>query len=638
MKLVAIWVEDYMRIKNQGFNLGSACTYDFQFDLKTRDLIVSGIETPNFFELFPQAGICNITGVIGTNGSGKTSLLKLLNVIEAGRSLSHPVVLIFEDRHNKKIKIVSYEKIRQENRVNLHIGTIVHKNFKQDAITKSESSNPFGSVNILYYSNLYSDQNDKYLYKSNKPSKLNRSVDYQTSLSLSQQNVSKYLEQQKQKEQDRKLLSEEGFNVMKLYEDDKLKRLIKFLSDVNTKHRRIKDIFKKINFPQYITVWSNDNIIPKVQALSSRSLYSFEKIKTEIYPYCIKLNKSENSYKIKFRNDVILKIFLFSFYTDIIRKGKEKIPLRELESFVEKLKLESDIFQNILEFMRSHTYSNFSSHIGAKIDELFKEFDGLITSIEIIPGESWMEEGTYKLIVSDKLWSFLSILLSVQDYESDPLYLYSWHKLSAGENAILNQFSEYYDAIPFLDKKNVVVSIDEGELYLHPEWQRQYVNSLYQFFNFFNEELRKNFQFIITSHSPFIVSDIPTYNLIFLEKDEKGYCSVSKSMNHKPTLGGNIFELFSDGFFVTEFISEFAFNKINDAFKFLYAEPSTFLSLNEVESFTKLVGEPIISEELQKLIDRRKNENFDTYYELYKEEEKEIVDTNEIKEKKKKRK
>jgi hypothetical protein len=57
------------------------------------------------------------------------------------------------------------------------------------------------------------------------------------------------------------------------------------------------------------------------------------------------------------------------------------------------------------------------------------------------------------------------------------------------------------------------------------------------------------------------VSDIPHYNLIKLQKDENGFTKVVNNQETE-TLGGNIFKLFQDEFFVDEFISAFAYEKL----------------------------------------------------------------------------
>jgi hypothetical protein len=84
-------------------------------------------------------------------------------------------------------------------------------------------------------------------------------------------------------------------------------------------------------------------------------------------------------------------------------------------------------------------------------------------------------------------------------------------------------------------------------------------------------KLEKKVHFIITSHSPFVLSDLPKENVIFLEKDEKtGYCkNVTKETNIE-TFGANIHTLLSHGFFMKDgLMGEFAKEKINKILTYL---------------------------------------------------------------------
>ena len=80
--------------------------------------------------------------------------------------------------------------------------------------------------------------------------------------------------------------------------------------------------------------------------------------------------------------------------------------------------------------------------------------------------------------------------------------------------------SQINDFIPnsgFVWNESVLLLIDEIDLYLHPEWQRQILND---FLTAIQEYFPHSyFQIIITSHSPIVLSDIPHENSIFLRKD-----------------------------------------------------------------------------------------------------------------------
>ena len=108
MRLAAIWIEDYMKIKNQGFNFGGRYTYNFNFNNEIRTLSINAVDTPDHYNLFSNSEIINISGIIGINGSGKSSLLKLINVIAAEKPLINSVVVIIENEEENSYEIIDY--------------------------------------------------------------------------------------------------------------------------------------------------------------------------------------------------------------------------------------------------------------------------------------------------------------------------------------------------------------------------------------------------------------------------------------------------------------------------------------------------------------------------------------------------
>jgi len=138
--------------------------------------------------------------------------------------------------------------------------------------------------------------------------------------------------------------------------------------------------------------------------------------------------------------------------------------------------------------------------------------------------------------------------------------------LSHGEKSIYAQFILMYDIVK--NKKDILFLIDEPDLSLHPEWQRKYLNEFMS--TFLNT--KKGIHLILTSHSPFLLSDIPKQNIIFLDTYEDGKCKVLKHdevMSKKQTFGANIHTLLSDSFFMEDgLMGEFARGKINEIIDF----------------------------------------------------------------------
>lgn len=628
MKLLALWVEDFMRVQNTGFNFGSELTFDFEFDADNSALSIASRSTPEYFDLFSATGILNITGVVGTNGAGKTTLLKILNTLYSRKPLMKHVVTIWQEENGS---FVINDYINEDNIFNRGTLTILLDEFgplSLDALDKKQvkiitKRSPFRELDLIFYSNLYSSQNDNYLGTDNP---LNRSVDYQTIKSLNADRLQKYVESYNQKEERKVLFNDESYNPLAMYHYDKLERLINFLAAAdNDLELHFKN---EIKFPSTISVWLNESIPERVFKVAEKSIYNFSKVK-EIYEWCFASNAEEKEPKQKFKNALSYTFFFFSFYNDSFRKSKDGGSLTDIENFFDGLEKNYSVFERIKDFMLAQKSSRGNEQIDM-IRDLLYNLDTLLENIDV-QYENYAAGKLYELSISEQLWDFLSKILEITDFYGEAILTLSLTPFSAGENAILGQFSEFYEALKHVNTNNSLVIIDEGELYLHPEWQRKYINALFLFFEYYAHKRDISFQIIVTSHSPFIVSDLPKFNLIFMDKDANGFAVVEQAQEQKPTLGGNIFELFQDGFYMTEFIGEFAFNKINDAISFLNGTGSSFKTLNEVERFVLLIGESIIRRELQRVIELKKIENFGEYYETAKEDDITII-TNKTKE------
>ncbi len=614
MKLAAIWVEEYVKIINQGFNFGGQYCYSFKFNEKDRTLEIRSQETSEFYDLYQGSNILNMSAIIGINGSGKSSILNLLNLIAAEKPLSKNVVIVMEDEDVIVITVYvsTFPLYGKKNTINpIPIGDAFSSGID---FTIKKNKNPFKETDLVFYSNLNSNRNVNYIGLGNL---LNRSVDYQLRHSLSPEKVARYLQEYNDKKNNTSLLYlEESFNLKSLYQNDRLERMINFLSDSHQNHF---SIIGDIHFPDKLSVWFNENIY----SLTKQKVESQPEILKKldlIFNHCIEILKTQADSKTKFKKTIIFKYFFFALNNDLF-KNYTDVLLFAIEDFTMSIRQDESIFSKISQFI-SEIAINYGVAELIKIDILLKKIEQLLENIEVSEPNDFFSTGYFDLSINGYLWFFLKEILSITDFKGETLINYSIIPMSSGEEAILYQFSEFHEALKHSRKKNIIISIDEGELYLHPEWQRKYINTLYQFFEYNGKKNDLKFQLIVTSHSPFIVCDIPKHNLIFLQKDLLGLCRVSESKNHLPTLGGNIFELFSDGFYVNDFISEFAFEKINQAIKFLNGEESIFKTLVEVDNFNKLIGEAIIRDEIQKMIDLKKVQNLGDYFELINDKDK----------------
>lgn len=178
---------------------------------------------------------------------------------------------------------------------------------------------------------------------------------------------------------------------------------------------------------------------------------------------------------------------------------------------------------------------------------------------------------------------------------------YSFSKLSSGEKQLVYTISSILYHIRNLDSikgnarrvkyDHINIILDEIELYFHPEHQRHYVNNIIRYIEKMQFKI-ESVNILMSTHSPFILSDIPKNNVLFLDNGHP----VAERMQ-EDTFGANIHSLLQNGFFLDGVpIGDFAKNKINQIFARLHQGECTDELFNEI----LLVGEPFIKSQLLK--------------------------------------
>ena len=95
---------------------------------------------------------------------------------------------------------------------------------------------------------------------------------------------------------------------------------------------------------------------------------------------------------------------------------------------------------------------------------------------------------------------------------------------------------------------------------------------------------------IIVTHSPFILSDIPASNVLFLEN---GTQDVSKDKDTL-TFAQNIGEMMYDSFFMEKTIGDFAEAKLKELIKRKQGKDSKIKTDEEAKRILDLIGDPVI--------------------------------------------
>ena len=174
--------------------------------------------------------------------------------------------------------------------------------------------------------------------------------------------------------------------------------------------------------------------------------------------------------------------------------------------------------------------------------------------------------------------------------------------LSSGERQLLNSISGIVYHLRNIDStletdntinyKYVNLMFEEIELYFHPEFQQKYILSLINILSKMEFNRLKAINMCFVTHSPFILSDIPKNNVLFLQEGLPAFPM------QEDTFGSNIHTLLHNGFFLSNVpIGAFAQHKINKMFEKLHRGMISDELYNEI----LLVSEPFLKSQLLKL-------------------------------------
>ena len=103
----------------------------------------------------------------------------------------------------------------------------------------------------------------------------------------------------------------------------------------------------------------------------------------------------------------------------------------------------------------------------------------------------------------------------------------------------------------------VNVMLDEVELYFHPDLQRRFVSLFLDAIKGLNLDGMSGINVTLITHSPFVLSDIPSENIMFLSRNEDDVMQGN-------TFAANIHDLFNNTFFLPYTVGELARKEISE--------------------------------------------------------------------------
>lgn len=191
---------------------------------------------------------------------------------------------------------------------------------------------------------------------------------------------------------------------------------------------------------------------------------------------------------------------------------------------------------------------------------------------------------------------------------SKELLPYHFSHISSGEYQfakILGGIKEYCVKLSIgkgkedKEKPNLIYLLDEPETYMHPELCRLLLKNIDEILCTRTE--KRDLQIFITTHSPFLLSDVLPEQITRLDLDSKGYCII-KNKTDKAYFGANIHTILSDGFFLEYTIGEFARKVLQEK---LNKMKQGEIDDQEVNAILPLLGDTVIKHVFESYLNER---------------------------------
>ncbi len=161
-------------------------------------------------------------------------------------------------------------------------------------------------------------------------------------------------------------------------------------------------------------------------------------------------------------------------------------------------------------------------------------------------------------------------------------HLYNLNSIHKNKSSLNPENSSIQDKRIHYDNVNII--LDEMELYYHPQMQKAFIKNLKDSFELIkrkNESGLKSINVCILTHSPFILSDIPSNNILRINEGEP----IKEKVK---SFSGNIHDILADDFFLKNgSIGDFAKEKIDQLISWLNYKSL----LNEISNLKNQEGD-----------------------------------------------
>ncbi len=567
MELIYAWIKGEKILKNFEVNMG----WQERFSYDAERNILTGQEDPDYIKDFFSSSVSNITAFVGSNGSGKSTALEfLINVLPKGQAQDPVAIIIHYSKQFQKLIIYAHESIATK----LQIRT----NGVYELVNTLR--NRYDYQDIIYYTNSFYDRViERDIQGLHNASLTNMLFGPSTGKNINSRRT--------------------GDNFTLRFKFSEYARTIAFLySNIN------KNI--EISLPNYLMVSTifSPEIDSEDYYINPENSQRYKELYDKIVTY----------YNDKLETATTLKAkFLLIVEHNLVLDELTLHNLLEIKSsLIESLLINPVEIADILHgnSKKSKQITDFVNYLGNLIEEKDVAVDMNVAWIDISKTNP------------REIPRLLAQLRRLSNYDSNFIQLGLSHQKmifgesSSGELALLSMLSRLFAlsnsqqrmANLHLDD-SVLILMDEPELYLHPIYQKNVISYLTELLPQIFSEI--NIQVILTSHSPFIISDLPKRNVCFFTGN-KSFVT-SELMEHKQTFASNIHTLLSDSFFLDNgFIGTFAKKKLDAVIKDLNTTKDISTERKvEIRKIIISIGEPILKRKLLEMFNDKFNQDLE---------------------------
>jgi len=589
---------------------------------KVNKIEVEKVILPDLYNIKREYGDdlnVNISAIVGKNGSGKSSLIELLYVFLYNISLKTGVLPLKEENEKairRKVNKINIEVYYSTDGVS--IKSLSCNNEKYQIRTFNAPKKVKDSKDLIYedLEKLFYTISVNYSHYALNSTELGKWLDnvfhkndsYQTPIVINpfrdEGNIDINNEDELVKS---RILSNILFNEKAkdkngfvLILPDKVVRSLKFKLDIkkgiidtgNKKHdnllkeatpKIVQKAFDIFNVSHLVEISPEEKYLQVAYNYIVRKIYSIQK-------KYISFKKKE-----------------FEFIVFDSRKGY-KIDYRKLGKLISQiLKNKSHIsfkFKQALNFIVNSKRGIISAGRYITIDELRNYVNERRNQEEVI---NFVPPSFFKFDIKFTKGRNYSSLSSGEKQRvfSTATILYHLYNLNSVESTV--SLTKY---------TSINIIFDEIELYFHPEWQRQFVSNILDSLRIIDIPQIKSLNMIFVTHSPFVLSDIPSSNILYLNQD-----GTPDTNRIERTFGANIHNLLEDSFFHNEgTVGSFAKNEIIGTLNWLKIQGNKFMKrkffddidinikYDEFEdkkeyhkAIIELIDEPVVKYQLKKM-------------------------------------